>query len=483
MKVLTKLPKEAARESNAGVEIFKHLHDGELYYKDKLNQLVPLDTTSDAEGLNATLAVSNTTSGLNMEVTYGDNIELISSDGFRHRLSMPIGATGSNQTITFQATGGEVAYTSDIAANNELSEILGNGNTTSGNNIVMTTTDKIDFNAGAQLIGYNQLGYGTVDLVVAAATQGFAAGTVGGDVVSISPLGMTMLHLASMPSIALLGVAGSTGGTLIPDLASSGETWTLPNGTGTLALTSDIVADSLATSLAGGITSGAFNISMDNSQQIQATNGGGMIDMRYGDVDGQVAITSDGNVFTTSYMYISKTQFDIKAEDTGGNGSIGTAANMSIAAGTTLDLDGADVTIDAATSITFEEGAKSFTLGTVGGVLAITADIEGGFTLDDAANIVLDTTTGTKIGTATSQKLGFFNATPVVQQTALTTALTTLTVTAPSVADYTLQDMTNSSPWGFADGEELRTFTTVVVNNQDRINDLETKLQALGLIA
>lgn len=32
-------------------------------------------------------------------------------------------------------------------------------------------------------------------------------------------------------------------------------------------------------------------------------------------------------------------------------------------------------------------------------------------------NVVLGTTTGTKIGTATSQKLGFFNATPVVQQT------------------------------------------------------------------
>lgn len=35
----------------------------------------------------------------------------------------------------------------------------------------------------------------------------------------------------------------------------------------------------------------------------------------------------------------------------------------------------------------------------------------------DAINIVVGTATGTKIGTATTQKLGFFNATPVVQQT------------------------------------------------------------------
>lgn len=43
--------------------------------------------------------------------------------------------------------------------------------------------------------------------------------------------------------------------------------------------------------------------------------------------------------------------------------------------------------------------------------------IEGGDIKLAALNVRLDTTTGTKIGTATTQKLGFFNATPVVQQT------------------------------------------------------------------
>lgn len=37
------------------------------------------------------------------------------------------------------------------------------------------------------------------------------------------------------------------------------------------------------------------------------------------------------------------------------------------------------------------------------------------FTIADSNNIVLNTTTGTKIGTATTQKLGFYNAAPVVQ--------------------------------------------------------------------
>jgi hypothetical protein len=42
------------------------------------------------------------------------------------------------------------------------------------------------------------------------------------------------------------------------------------------------------------------------------------------------------------------------------------------------------------------------------------------FEMNDAMNMKFGTTTGTKIGTATTQKIGFFNATPVVQQTATT---------------------------------------------------------------
>jgi hypothetical protein len=46
----------------------------------------------------------------------------------------------------------------------------------------------------------------------------------------------------------------------------------------------------------------------------------------------------------------------------------------------------------------------------------------GLFTIADALNIAVGTTTGTKIGTATTQKLGFYNATPVVQPTAVADA-------------------------------------------------------------
>ena len=61
-------------------------------------------------------------------------------------------------------------------------------------------------------------------------------------------------------------------------------------------------------------------------------------------------------------------------------------------------------------------------------------------------DIVTDTTTGTKIGTGTTQKIGFFNATPAVQPDAVA-------------------DATNGQ------------------STQDRLNDLLARLRTLGLIA
>jgi hypothetical protein len=66
--------------------------------------------------------------------------------------------------------------------------------------------------------------------------------------------------------------------------------------------------------------------------------------------------------------------------------------------------------------------------------------------VDLTGDLILTTTTGTKIGTATTQKLGFFNATPVVQQAAIADA-------------------------------------TDAASTQDRLNDLLAAMRTLGLIA
>jgi len=53
-----------------------------------------------------------------------------------------------------------------------------------------------------------------------------------------------------------------------------------------------------------------------------------------------------------------------------------------------------------------------------------TARIQNDLTISDTRNIILSTTTGTKIGTATTQKLSFWNAAPVSQPTTAVTSAT-----------------------------------------------------------
>jgi hypothetical protein len=59
----------------------------------------------------------------------------------------------------------------------------------------------------------------------------------------------------------------------------------------------------------------------------------------------------------------------------------------------------------------------------------------------NAANIITDTTTGMKIGTGATQKLGFWNATPVVQQdTGVTSATFDLLIGGTFVKDVSTFD-------------------------------------------
>ena len=85
--------------------------------------------------------------------------------------------------------------------------------------------------------------------------------------------------------------------------------------------------------------------------------------------------------------------------------------------------------VDERTNTIFKHDVASgtFTNLDLGGTLDVTGATtldstllcSGHVTIADAKNIILNTTTGTKIGTATGQKLGFFNATPVNQPDAI----------------------------------------------------------------
>jgi hypothetical protein len=97
---------------------------------------------------------------------------------------------------------------------------------------------------------------------------------------------------------------------------------------------------------------------------------------------------------------------------------------------------------------------------------------------------------GASVAGASDNKLYIYNSSgtlvgtiDLTKQSALTTQLTTITHTEPSTPDYAIQDLTNSSPYGFVSKDEGNTVLKVIKNLQTRLSELETALQAVGIIA
>jgi hypothetical protein len=88
---------------------------------------------------------------------------------------------------------------------------------------------------------------------------------------------------------------------------------------------------------------------------------------------------------------------------------------------TITQLTALAATPDAADEFVINDGGVTKKVTTTN-VAAAAWELTGNKSLADASNIVLGTGTGSKIGTATTQKLGFYNATPV-DQPALTADL------------------------------------------------------------
>ena len=58
----------------------------------------------------------------------------------------------------------------------------------------------------------------------------------------------------------------------------------------------------------------------------------------------------------------------------------------------------------------------------------------------------------------------------------LTASETTITHTAPSTADYAVQDLTSTTPFGFVTKDEGNTVLQVIANLQARVSELEDHL-------
>ncbi len=81
----------------------------------------------------------------------------------------------------------------------------------------------------------------------------------------------------------------------------------------------------------------------------------------------------------------------------------------------------------------------------------------------DGRNIQLAIGTGTKIGTGITQKLGFYNTTPIAQRASAAQAAVVTT------------GATNSTPWGYTTQSQAEAIVTLV-------NECRQALVSLGLI-
>lgn len=65
---------------------------------------------------------------------------------------------------------------------------------------------------------------------------------------------------------------------------------------------------------------------------------------------------------------------------------------------------------------------------------------------------------------------------------AMTAGLTAITHTAPGTPDYAVQDLVNTSAYGFVTKDEGNTVLSVIKNLQTRVAELEALVESLNLI-
>jgi len=88
---------------------------------------------------------------------------------------------------------------------------------------------------------------------------------------------------------------------------------------------------------------------------------------------------------------------------------------------------------------------------------------------------------GSTMFNITGATMGFFGTPPVSRATQLTSASTQVTHSAPGTPDYNFATV-QLAGYGFSTQDEGNTLLSVIANLQTRVNELETKLQAYGLL-
>ena len=200
-------------------------------------------------------------------------------------------------------------------------------------------------------------------------------------------------------------LAIGTGGTLGTAAYTAATAYEVPLTFGSgVRRTVNAVANDLITGAAGGQTI-AFGTNATDKGIFKATSGN--------------KVTAETNTYRfTSGNNGAQELLRVGDGPTGNTGELGMHA-----AGQSSTTN---YFLRAGTNFTYFNAGTDLRLNIAGtsliNISSTTCNFIQGLTIADAKNIVLNTTTGTKLGTATTQKLAFWNKTPIVQPTTAITA-------------------------------------------------------------
>ena len=204
-----------------------------------------------------------------------------------------------------------------------------------------------------------------------------------------------------------------------------------------------------------GRTSGIRNVALGAEAQYTLTTGSYNVAIGFeacytGNLSGTIGIGYFANPTTSNTGVIGSNQsesrldaiyfnsptssggsiYDIILSASGGSGSNAASANMSLQGGapTGTSTTGGALNLRGYTALGSGSTAQTATT-----VLQITNATT--VTVSNAVNFVFNATTGTKLGTATSQKIAFWNKTPIVQPTTAIAGATVSHVGGAAISD------------------------------------------------
>jgi len=388
----------------------------------------------------------------------------------------------SNKTGNISQWTNDSGYLTSVTAHNVLSATHGDtlaASVTRGDIIIGNSTPKwarLAVGAASRYLSSDGTDVSWGQISLTAGVTGTLPVANGGTGVTAST-GTVAVVLSTSPTLVtpVLGVWTSTSGTISPSAAtaltitgatettsqpliSATQTW---NASGTtfkafllnITNTASATASKLLDLQIGGNTQcyvdrqSSFGVNFPSNQTgrrcyVFEGNGGASWGIsRYTD---NFAATAQANVISINNAFATDTVDVISCLSIGGNVALSQGGSAVLQLG--RDTNGAAVsqTLQAANGITGTDktggnltlasgkgtgaGAVSSLIfqtptvlasGTTAQTLSTRVTIDSsGLTFADAMNVVVNATTGTKVGTATSQKLGFWNATPIIQPAA-----------------------------------------------------------------